>query len=150
MTLIPNLEVLETFARRLAPLLRAGDLVALEGDLGAGKTELVRRLIRARAGAAIEVPSPTFNLVQTYELPDLVLTHADLYRLSEPEEVLELGLDEALAVGCLLVEWPERAGNYLPPERLTLRLDEVGGEPDARRIDIAAGAGWEGRLDGLE
>jgi tRNA threonylcarbamoyl adenosine modification protein YjeE len=143
-----DLEATLAFARRLAPLLREGDLVALEGDLGAGKSELARALIRARAGADIEVPSPTFTLVQTYALPGLALTHVDLYRLAAPAEVLELGLDEAAATGALLVEWPERAPGLLPGHRLTLRLRQ-GTHPDARHLELAADPGWADRLAAL-
>jgi tRNA threonylcarbamoyl adenosine modification protein YjeE len=123
--------------------LRAGDVVALEGDLGAGKTELARAVIRSLAGADIPVPSPTFTLLQAYELPGLTVTHADLYRLSDPSEVLELGLDEAWEQGAVLVEWPERAGDLLPAERLTLHLrhvPEAGAE--ARDIEIEGGERW--------
>ncbi len=134
-------------AARLAPLLRPRDVVALEGELGAGKTELARALVRARAGRPIEVPSPTFTLVQVYELPDLRLVHADLYRLQGPEEVLELGLDELALDGALLVEWPDRAGPTLGAERLTLRLH--GPFPDdegAREIELITTAAWDLRL----
>ena len=81
----------------------------LEGDLGAGKSELARAVIRSLAGAEIAVPSPTFTLVQTYELPALEVSHADLYRLGDAGEVGELGLEECWQRGALLVEWPERA-----------------------------------------
>jgi tRNA threonylcarbamoyl adenosine modification protein YjeE len=108
----------------LAALLRPGDVLALEGDLGAGKTELARAVIRARAGADIPVPSPTFTLLQVYDLPGLTLTHADLYRLGggDPAELAELGLEETWETGALLVEWPERALDLLPTDRLSLRL----------------------------
>ncbi len=118
-------------------------MVALEGDLGAGKTELARAVIRSLAGAAIPVPSPTFTLLQTYELPDLVVTHADLYRLGDASEVQELGLDEAWEQGALLVEWPERAGELLPADRLTLRLRHVPeAGPEVREIEIEGDERW--------
>lgn len=131
----------------MAALLRQGDLVGLEGELGCGKTEFARALIRARAGAPIEVPSPTFTLVQRYALADLVITHADLYRIGTVAEVDELGLDEALAEGALLVEWPERTGDRLPADRLTIRLEMP--DPDRaehRTAELAAGPGWRSRL----
>ena len=124
--------------------------MAVEGDLGAGKSELARAVIRARAGATIEVPSPTFTLVQAYALPHLRVTHADLYRLAAAEEVLELGLDEALATGALLVEWPERAGDLLPAGRLTVRLEAPDpGEPELREATLIATSAWRDRLPGL-
>lgn len=127
--------------------MRRGDLVALEGELGSGKTELARALIRALAGAPIEVPSPTFTLVQRYELPDLTVTHADLYRIHDPAELDELGLEEALGEGALLVEWPERAGTRLPPDRLTVRLHAIDPRaPERRRAELEAGPSWQERL----
>src|SRR3990170_8901424 len=98
----------------LAMALRAGDVLALSGDLGAGKTTLARGLIRAMAGdERLDVPSPTFTLVQSYETR-VPLHHFDLYRLTSPSEFDELGLDELLATGAALVEWPERASERLP------------------------------------
>lgn len=99
------------------------------------------------AGAPIEVPSPTFTLVQRYELATLVVTHADLYRIADPAELDELGLEEALAEGALLVEWPERAGTRLPSDRLTIRLFLPDpGEPERRRAELEAGPAWRSRL----
>lgn len=147
---LADLAATRAFAAALAPLLAPGDLVALEGDLGAGKSEVARAVIRARAGAEIEVPSPTFTLIQRYELAGLVITHADLYRLGSPEEVRELGLDEAIAEGALLVEWPERAGDQLPVDRLTLTLalaPQVG--EDGRDIAIDAEGSWCRRLEAM-
>jgi tRNA threonylcarbamoyl adenosine modification protein YjeE len=133
----------------LAGMLRAGDLIALEGDLGAGKSELARSIIRARAGAEIEVPSPTFTLLQPYDLPGLRIIHADLYRLADPGELRELGLDEALAEAALIVEWPDRAGDDLPADRLTVRISAVVGDPDARLAELDAGPCWVARLGSL-
>lgn len=110
----------------LAPLCRPGDVIALVGDLGAGKTALARGLIRALLGETADVPSPTFTLVQTYSAPSsaspgLTLWHFDLYRIEDPRESLELGLEEA-ADGVALIEWPERAGRFLPHSRLDILL----------------------------
>ena len=143
---LPDLAATEAFAAALAPLLRRGDVVALAGDLGAGKTALARAVIRARAGSSIEVPSPTFTLLQTYPLPGLALAHADLYRIEDPDEMAEIGLEAAWEEGCLLVEWPERGAGYLPADRLDLRLEEVAGDLDARRLRVEAGPIWAGRL----
>ena len=109
---------------------RPGDLIALDGDLGAGKTTFARALIRRLAGNADEdVPSPTFTLVQSYETPRLPIAHFDLYRLGDESELDELGLDHALERGIALVEWPERGGARLPADRITLHFsDAAGGE----------------------
>ena len=127
---------------RLASVLRAGDVVALSGDLGAGKTTLARAILEA-LGHQGEVPSPTFTLVQTY--PDLAVpvAHADLYRLESAAEAEPLALDDWLLDGALLLEWPERLGKTIWPERLWLRLDGAGG-PD-RRLTWDAPPAWEGR-----
>src|ERR1700761_1542097 len=108
-------------AARIAPLLAAGDVVALEGDLGAGKTTLARAILRA-LGVSEDVPSPTFTLVQSYDTPRLAVSHYDLYRLKHIREMEELGFDDALAQGAVLVEWPERAPEALPPDALHVRL----------------------------
>ncbi|HMR30975.1 MAG TPA: tRNA (adenosine(37)-N6)-threonylcarbamoyltransferase complex ATPase subunit type 1 TsaE [Geminicoccaceae bacterium] len=145
---LPDLAATRAFAARLAALLRPGDLVGLEGDLGAGKSELARAVIRALAGAEIEVPSPSFTLVQHYDLPHFPVVHADLYRLSDAGEVAELGLDETLQAGALLVEWPERTGDQLPADRLTIRL-AVAEDSDTRTVVVEAGPGWRDRLADL-
>lgn len=141
-------EATERFAARLAPRLRAGDWIALEGPLGAGKTTLARALIRALAGEDMEVPSPTFTLVEIYELDPAPVWHVDLYRLEDPEEALELGLDDAAAEAILLVEWPDRLGPYLPKGRLVLALDHDAGE--GRRLTVTGGVDWPARLGDLD
>lgn len=142
---LPGPGATRALGARLAGVLRRGDLIGLEGDLGAGKSELARAIIRARAAAEIEVPSPTFTLVQAYDLPGLRLTHVDLYRVGDPAEVVELGLDEALDQGALLVEWPERAGALLPADRLTVRL-LLGSTAEARAAVLRAGPSWADRI----
>lgn len=133
------------FARRLAALLMPGDVLLLEGDLGAGKSELARAMIQALAGAAIEVPSPTFTLVQTYATAAGPVTHADLYRIGDPDELIELGLDEA---GILLVEWPSRAGpGWFSAAALHILITERPEEgEEARLLHLEGDAGWAGRL----
>ena len=96
--------------RWLAGILSPGDTLLLSGPVGAGKTHLARALIRAATGSDEDVPSPSFTLVQTYAAPGFDIWHADLYRLSQPEEVVELGLDEAFGRAICLVEWPDRLG----------------------------------------
>lgn len=98
---------------RLAGLVEPGDLLLLQGDLGAGKTFLARALLRALADADIEVPSPTFSLAVPYHLNGLAVLHTDLYRLSDPAETEELGLEDALDDGVVLVEWPDRLDDTL-------------------------------------
>ena len=106
------------FGHLLATLLQTGDCVALVGDIGAGKTALSRSIIQARLGRAEDVPSPTFTLVQTYDAPDGDIWHCDLYRLTSPDEVLELGLDEAFDTAICLIEWPDRLGDELPKDAI--------------------------------
>jgi len=126
---------------RLAALLRPGDVVTLAGDLGAGKTTLVRGLLAA-LGHASEVPSPSFAIVQPYEDVDPPVWHADLYRVDDVSELDELGLD-SLGDSVLLVEWPERAGADAWPDALRLALEITG--PERRRLTAEVPAAWEGR-----
>ncbi|RXT17246.1 tRNA (adenosine(37)-N6)-threonylcarbamoyltransferase complex ATPase subunit type 1 TsaE [Rhizobium leguminosarum] len=119
----------------LALALKAGDCLALSGDLGAGKSSLARAILRAMADdEGLEVPSPTFTLVQSYDLR-IPVSHFDLYRLGDPSELTELGFDEALQNGICLVEWPEMAASELPTDRITLTLAHEG---NGRRATIAA------------
>lgn len=135
-----------TLGARLATLLRVGDVVALHGDLGAGKTTLTRGLVQALCGADEEVPSPTYTLVQSYEGPEFPIWHFDLYRMNTPDEVMELGWDETQE-GVALIEWPERAGRHLPSVRLDLTLEMVGEQRRARLEPV--GEDWQKRLDGF-
>ncbi len=131
--------------RSLARVLRAGDFIALTGDLGAGKTTLARGLITALVGET-DVPSPTYTLVQTYNSADLEIWHCDLYRLEAPEDVFELGLMDALDDIACLVEWPERLGTYLPEDRLTI---DLGFAKAGRIATLSAGPSWAKRVDNL-
>lgn len=145
--LLPDPAATSALARAVAPRLAPGDLVGLAGGLGAGKSHFARALIAARLAAVgrdEDVPSPSYTLVQTYDLDGVELWHADLYRLGDPSEVAELGLEEAFATAICLVEWPDRLGPALPPRRLTLTLDFVPAAPDARRATLGArGGGWD-------
>lgn len=143
---LPSERETQALGAALAALLRPGDVVALYGDLGAGKTTLARGLVQALLGRPEEVPSPTYTLVQVYEAPAFPLWHFDLYRLDQPEDVEELGWDETVE-GAALIEWPERAGALLPKSRLDVYL-EISGEGRRARLE-PRGEGWQERLDEL-
>jgi tRNA threonylcarbamoyladenosine biosynthesis protein TsaE len=106
--------------------LRPGDVVLLCGDIGAGKTHFARALIQARLGRLEDVPSPTFTLVQTYDAGDTEIWHADLYRLTHPDEVAELGLEAAFDTAICLIEWPDRLGCMTPARAINLTLRTAG------------------------
>jgi tRNA threonylcarbamoyladenosine biosynthesis protein TsaE len=142
---LPDEPATSALAARLAAIARAGDVIALNGDLGAGKTALARAFIRARTTAGEEVPSPTFTLVQLYEGFGPTIWHFDLYRLSNAEEAWELGIEEAFASGISLIEWPDRLGPLLPEHRLDITFD-FGEQSEARRASIDGGAEWHARL----
>lgn len=146
---LDDLAAMRRLGARLARLLAPGDTVLLRGDLGAGKTELARATIQARMGEGIEVPSPTFTLVQTYETPSLAIAHADLYRIERMTELAELGLDEALEHGAILVEWPERAEGQWPASRLEIVLTIDGAGP-ARVAQISGEGDWANRVGALD
>lgn len=125
---------------QLGRALRVGDVVCLDGGLGAGKTTLARGIVRAWVGdEGADVPSPTFTLAQIYDGPQGALWHMDLYRLKQPEEALEIGLEEALSGAVCLIEWPSRLGALLPADRIELAFS---GDGEARRVLVRGfGAG---------
>ena len=139
-----------TFARKMTSFLRSGDVVLLQGDLGAGKSFLSRQIIQHFAGAEIEVPSPTFTLVQTYELPSIEIWHFDLYRLSYPDEVIELGWDEALGQSLMLIEWPDRLGDLCPENYIEIALSLCDANPDKRRLTMTGYGDMAARVKELE
>ena len=145
---LDDLAATHRLAARLAAVLRPGDVVGLAGALGAGKTEFTRAVIGALDGP-VEVPSPTFTLVQTYELDGVTLWHFDLYRLAAPEEALELAIEDAFAEGISLIEWPERLGALMAADWLELRL-LAGDRPEARRALLIGHGRWAERLDDVE
>lgn len=134
----------EGFGARLANVLRAGDVVLLNGALGAGKTTLARGLLRG-LGLEGEAPSPTFAILQGYDRPEVSLPvgHVDLYRLDDPRELDELGLDDWLVEGALVIEWPDRLGGRFADVGLDLQLTIAA--DGARLLTANAPAAWEGR-----
>lgn len=147
---LPSPDATTAFATRLGQVLRAGDVVGLRGPVGAGKSHFSRALIQSLqtiAGQLPEdVPSPTFTLVQTYHAGGLEVWHCDLYRLGDPGEVLELGLDEAFETAACLVEWPDRLGEAWPEQTaLDLTLSQGPGD-DTRMLTLSGNADWSTRL----
>lgn len=139
---LPDPSATDALARRMAPLLQPGDVVLLQGQIGAGKTQFARALIHA-LGVAEDVPSPTFTLVQTYDA-GFDIWHADLYRLSHPDEAVELGLLEAFETALCLVEWPEKLGADWPEKALTLRFSVSG---EGREVAfLSDNPAWHERL----
>jgi tRNA threonylcarbamoyladenosine biosynthesis protein TsaE len=146
-TALPALEdagATEALAHALAPVLRAGDTILLQGQLGAGKSHFARTLIRALMGPEgerAEIPSPTFTLVQAYDSAAGEIWHADLYRMGDPQELVELGLDAAMEEAICLIEWPDRIAPDWPQEAICLRLERVPGAVEARGATLLAPAG---------
>lgn len=129
--------------RWLAGCLQPGDTVLLQGPIGSGKSHLARSVIQSWLGQLEDVPSPTYTLVQTYGEGGAEIWHADLYRLSHPDEVIELGLDDAFGRAICLVEWPERLGRATPDSALRLTFSQDG---EGRRIVLTGSAEWAERL----
>jgi len=136
-------------AARLAAAARLGDVFALKGALGSGKTVFARAFINARAARREDVPSPTFTLVQAYAFDDgatpLPVYHFDLFRIKNAVETRELGIDDAFADGISLIEWPEKLNGRLPDDRLEITLDQ-GPSPDSRRARLVGFGSWRRRL----
>jgi tRNA threonylcarbamoyladenosine biosynthesis protein TsaE len=141
--ILSSVDDTEAAGALLADVLCLGDVVALYGDLGAGKTSFVRGLLHG-LGLSGDVPSPSFGLIIPYEAEDIRLPvwHIDLYRLDDPDEVDELALDEARADYALLIEWPERMGSHLWPDALQVRFEREG---EGRRLTVVVPPSWEGR-----
>lgn len=149
--LLPDPAATAAFAVALAPVLRPGDVLALWGDLGAGKSTLARALIQALSPDSDEVPSPTFTLVQTYAGQAageaVELWHFDLYRLTQPDQAYDLAIEDAFHAGISLIEWPDRLGYLLPRQRLDLMLETAGA---GRRVTVAGSGDWRMRLAPLQ
>lgn len=147
---LPSPEATAALAEWLAPRLRPGDVLLLSGPIGAGKTHFARALIQARLaafGLHEDVPSPTFTLVQVYDAGGVEIWHADLYRLTHPDEAVELGLEQAFDCAICLVEWPDRLGAATPPDALSLTFAAHG--DDGRLLIAAGGARWAGLVRAL-
>jgi hypothetical protein len=141
---------LRAVAEHVALLARSGDVIAIEGELGAGKTTFARALIRALIGDdGAEVPSPTFPLLQGYETPRYPVAHLDLYRLDDATGLDEIGLEAALDQGLVLIEWPDRAAGRLPADRLVVRLAEAD-DPEMRELVLAGHGCWAERVARIE
>lgn len=135
-----------SLAAAFAGQLTNGDVMLLIGDIGAGKTHFARSLIQSKLGYAEDVPSPTFTLVQTYEAEDIEIWHTDLYRLTHPDEVVELGLTEAFETEICLVEWPDRLADLTPSSALTLEL-KLTETPEERQLTLTwSDPKWTDRL----
>jgi tRNA threonylcarbamoyladenosine biosynthesis protein TsaE len=131
-------------AKALAPFCKIGDVLCLHGDLGMGKSVFARALIRTLLKQDdLDVPSPTFTLVQTYESPLFPIWHFDLYRLQDPEDVIELGWDEAMAMALSIVEWPEKLGHFLPRNRMDIQFEQY--DPSRRAINFTPHGTFQGR-----
>jgi tRNA threonylcarbamoyl adenosine modification protein YjeE len=143
---LPDSAATAALGRRIAHELKKGDCIAMEGDLGAGKTTLARAILE-ELGVRETVPSPTFALVQSYETKRLPVHHYDFYRIENEREIEELGFEEALSLGAVLVEWPERAAQVLPAATLRVRLEPVG--ETMRRATASGPDRWTKFLEGL-
>ena len=142
---LPDLGAMSEFGRRIAARIAAGDVVALQGDLGTGKTTLARAIL-VGLGFAGEVPSPTFTIVQTYDPPlvRIPVVHADFYRLDHPAEALELGLDDYREGAVLIAEWPDRAGGFAHEAAcLSIMLKT---EDQGRKAIVEGGPDWQNRM----
>ena len=145
--LLPNLKATRNLANALAPLLRPGDIVTLEGSIGIGKTTFIRALLET-LGCIEEVPSPTFNLLHTYELGSVTFWHFDLFRIERLPDVYELGIEDALEKGICLIEWPKIMAKLLPTERLELEFFYQG--EYSRRVSLRGEEAWKQRLRRVE
>jgi tRNA threonylcarbamoyl adenosine modification protein YjeE len=152
--LLPGVSATGRLAQVIAQIAGPGDVIGLIGDLGCGKTTFARAFLHARHGqgegeaAPFDVPSPSFTLVETYDLPGAPVWHFDLYRIESPDEAIEIGFDEALGHAIALIEWPERLGDMLPADRLEIEL-EFAGHEDLRSAIISGSASWASRLEGV-
>lgn len=150
---LPSPDATCALATALAPRLQPGDVLLLSGGIGAGKTHFARCLIQSLQDNPEDVPSPTFTLVQVYDTPGAEVWHADLYRLSSPDQCIELGLADAFDTAICLVEWPDRLADLAPSDALSLAfstVDDIGACEDLRQLALDwTDARWSDRLRGL-
>lgn len=137
----------EAFAAKVATVLTVGDVVLLSGPIGAGKTFFCRALIRSRTDTTEDIPSPTFTLVQTYPHDEGDIWHCDLYRLTDPDEAIELGLEDAFEDAICLIEWPDRLGSLTPKDALKIAFEA---RENGHHATIYAPTSWIDRLDDLD
>lgn len=143
---IENQAQTERLAQQIAALARQGDVLALHGDLGVGKSVFSRAFIRALTSPDEEVPSPTFTLVQIYDSEQGEIYHFDMYRLEQPDDALELGIEEAFNDGISLIEWPSKLGTYLPWDCLHITINNTGQSETARSLEFSSQGTWLSRL----
>ena len=149
---LPDLAATQNLGSLLADRLAVGDVISLSGPLGAGKSALARAIITSANPKETDIPSPTFSLVQTYELADRTpLWHLDLYRIESPEDAMQLGLDDAFVDAVCLIEWPDRLEEFLPKSTLSVHLchavgDDLDDEADFRLAKITVPPHWADRL----
>ena len=141
---LPTLQDTLKLASKIAKLAKVGDVITLRGELGAGKTAFARAFIQSLKGSNQEVPSPTFTLLQVYELPKFTVYHFDLYRLTSADEVFELGIEEAFAEGVSIIEWPEIIESMAMPNRLDIEFN-FKAPAETRQAQINLAPSWQQR-----
>jgi tRNA threonylcarbamoyl adenosine modification protein YjeE len=144
---INSLSDTKALAERIAALVKTGDIITLQGDLGAGKTAFARFFIHSFLGGEVEVLSPTFNLVHPYEAKNFIISHFDLYRLKNAEDIEELGIYDAFDNGICLIEWPEIIDDILPKDRLLIKISLLG---DQRVAELQGLGNWKARIGNLD
>jgi tRNA threonylcarbamoyladenosine biosynthesis protein TsaE len=144
---LKDLAATEDFAERISSIAMTGDTILLHGEIGAGKTSFARAFIRALTFKTNEIPSPTFTIVQTYESSKGEIWHCDLYRITDPDEAVELGLEDAFEDSIVLIEWPDRLGSILPTNALNIFLSAEG---EGRKVRLQTNEVWARRLQSAD